>query len=318
MLALAVLAVALVAAPMDGPSGQDGDDEGALGYVNLMNLESPAISISHAPAKIVIGQPVRWTLTVEHEPGTTPSLSEEALGQDLAWVLLDGPTRTSQSPTMGRLTTTFEWTSFCLEAGELAPAPLTVAFEGQEAVEVPVGTIVVQGELAADEDAPRPMAGFHDVDETRAVVRPWHVGVLLLGGGVAAWWWVRRRRRSRIAPPPKAPLERFHELVAGEAAHEPGALRERAFAISALLREAADCSTGEAHSGLTDEEWLADARARGSIDAGTLAQLEELFARLGAVKYGASVPSRFAMEELVEKSETAVRALARVQIGGAA
>jgi hypothetical protein len=88
----------------------------------------------------------------------------------------------------------------------------------------------------------------------------------------------------------------------------------RAFSLSGLLREAADRSTGEARSGLTDEEWLADAARRGAFDATTLEQLGELFTRLGEVKYGASVPSRFAMDDLLEKSETTLRTLARVQM----
>lgn len=307
MLALLVLGLALVA----GPRG--GQDEEALGYFDLMDLESSAVSLSHAPAKVVIGQPVRWTLTVEHQPDTVPSLAAESLGQDVAWVLVDGPTRTGQSPTMGRLTTTFEWTSFCLEAGELTPAPVHVSFEGHGDVEVPVGPLDVQGELAADEDAPRPMAGFHDVKETRAVVRPWHVAALLLVGGLGAVWWTARRRRSQVGPPPRAPLERFRELVSDGPASEPGALRERAFTLSALLREAADRSAGEARSGLTDEEWLADTGERRAVDAATLERLHELFTRLSEVKYGASVPSRFAMEELLEKSEATLRTLDEVE-----
>jgi hypothetical protein len=255
------------------------------------------------PAEAAIGEPVEWTLDVEHPvrsrielAGEDPLASLPELDR-LSWTILSGPVRQVEDLGGGRARTRFRWQALSLESGERALPEIKVHDESGTSVTASGGKLEVWSDLAKEEDAPREMAGLHDVETHEALIGPFQVLVGLVALAVIAalaWWWRRRRGRARAVALP-TPAERLAALRAA-IPETPAAIRELAFELGQLLRFAAQERVGRDLASQADEELLA--LARPLLSAESLAELDGLLAVLSRVKFAGEVPTRFRVEEL--------------------
>jgi hypothetical protein len=251
------------------------------------------------PPQAAVGEPVRAILSVAHARGMAPSV--ESLGLDDTWLVFEtGARRVSSEPAdPARETSTWVFEVASLEAGErkLSDVPLKL---GDLHVPVEAAALAVRSVLGADEDSARPLATDGELDLDAAVM-PWlayALGALaLVAVGLIAWLVARRRRpavealsapSTRLAVLESRPLDTAQDV---QAAH---------FALTRLLREAADLRVGQDRSGLTDEEWRLAASAQfdeAGLAPAELTALEQLLARAGEVKYGGERPTHWATRE---------------------
>ena len=276
----------------------------------------------------------------EPAAAATPAGEDALLPGDGSWVLLGSRLEPAVSldgdPRRSVTRRVFELAS--LEPGErVLPAELVAAVlpegtgaagedsgdagdagDAVDAVEQPgdaAPRIVVRGVLAEGEDAPRPLRGLPEGFGSPALATatsrwPWIAGGLALAAVLALAVARLLRRRawgSRAAATPDDPGELLERLAA-DLPRDPALLRERHFALTRLLRESADRRAGAARAGLTDEEWLARL-GEDALAPEARAPLAEVLGRAAAVKYGAALPTEWALRETVETARRALAAL---------
>ena len=275
-----------------------------------------------------VGEPVELLVEVTHDPRTPFLWGRLQPELDPSWVLFDSRPDWSTKDAQGRAVSRHVYRIASLEPGpRRAPEAFREALEGTGTVLYGLEPILdVGGLLAESEDAPRPLRGYPEgfgVDgagETDAQGRGPLLTVLVggfLAVGVAVWLALRAgKRRPRVAPEP-TPRERLATLLAADAASRqtggspsPEALAQQVYAVSHVVRDAADRRLGAERPGLTDEEWLAAVTTDVRLDGNLRGELETLFARFQEVKYAGVRPSSWAMDETFDVASRVVEGLA--------
>ncbi len=268
------------------------------------------------PSEAAVGEPVEWILAVDHpvrariELAAEDPLASLAEIDRLSWAVVSGPVREVQDLGAGRSRTRLRWRVLSLEGGERALPEIVVRDESGATATASGGHLEVWSDLAEGDDAPRAMAGLHDVERKDALVGPFQVLValaILAALAVCALWWRARGRRTR-ALPVATPSERLARLRA-ELPSTPEGSRAFAFELGQILRLAVQQQLGRDLGGLAEEEWLA--LARSSLPADALGELEGLLGALSRVKYAGEIPTRFRIEELCA---TAASLLAKIDL----
>jgi len=286
-----------------------------LGAFALVALAEASARWRCEPANVAVGEPFALVLELQHDPRS--SALELVHGEpafDESWVVLERrPARVSERGD-GATTTVIEWSVASLEPGErdLAGPLAGVAF-ADEVTSIGVGAahLAVAGVLAADEDAPRPLREFPEgfvkgVDSGASSALRWlWIGSAVLVAAALAVCLVRRRRSASTASAP-TPLER---LAALERAAKDGGAPEGCFALTRLLREAADRLASRPREGLTDQEWLAGLAAAHELPAGVQEDLAEVLERASRLKYAGEVPTPWALGELFAGARATLEAL---------
>lgn len=274
----------------------------------LRGAQVPRATVVLEPTQVAIGQPVEFRLELPHGVDRPVSLRDLELGLDDSWVVLSGP-RVLTRATAGGAVTEGRWELMSLEPGERILGELGIPLGDGSTMAVTPATLSVSGELAADEDQPRPMPDFHTVAERTSPVRPRHLGLALLailttGGG---WLFVRRRHRSREDRLPDE-LERFLGLDR-EPADDVEAARALMFELTAVLRSAGERGVPGSWAGLSDEEWLAALERSEQHSTEVTRELGGLLAQCESIKFAGSRPTRFAVEEILSRAERLLRRL---------
>lgn len=265
------------------------------------------------PREAQIGEPVHWTLTVQHPQGATVHLPPAGPVPDDSWVLLESGLVLRSSGPGGEVTTRASWSVCSLEPGERALPALAIEVEiagARETVTAETSLLTVRPALAPDEDAPRPMRGFLPPPESaraRSVV-PWMLAILALVIGIAIWRWRVRARRKVVAPPAPTPLERLAELRA-RARAEPDAARAITYSAAALLREAVDAYLAEPRVATPDADWIVRIEPDERVPLGVRSAAARILRDVEKVKYALVSPTPFALEELLASVESALAAL---------
>ena len=279
------------------------------------------------PREALIGEPVRATLLVRTEGAVQAGLEDVELSLGYEWFVLDdGRASTTQAPGEGVSSRT--WTVMCLEPGALFWPEVTVPLEGGEVDSILAAPLELEvaPELGQGEDSARPLPGFHAVEERVGPLRAWHA--LLLAAGVLLLWMFRRLTAKRtvqsatesaprvesLAPPdtssPEATVEFAWSLAAAlRAAALHTASLHAASLHSAPLRNAAGDLRESLAPGLSDEE-LAEKLASEALDEDA-SELLDLLDACTRIKLGGERPTRFAMEELLDRSRVLAGRLAR-------
>ncbi len=267
----------------------------------LLGAQGTSARLEFDRVQAEVGQPVRATLTVEHDASSRPKL--DSLGLDDSWVVFAskaGPTLALPAQT-GRATTTFEFEIASLEPGQRAIAEIPISGSAQK-LAVAGPTLQVQGVLAENEDAPRAMQGLREIEslDERAnlslVLAVALGGAALLCAALFVWWRKRARSVAEGAPAPSVRLA----VLETRPLDTPEDVQAAHFALTRLLRESADLAAGRDRSGMTDEEWQRSAREQflaAGISAGELGALEALLERAAQVKYGSERPTHWATRE---------------------
>jgi len=286
-------------------SGSTGGPTGGSSAVQV-----PRATVVLEPTQVAIGQPVEFRLQVPHGVDRPVSLRHLELGLDDSWVLLSGPEVLTAATGVGAgAVTEGRWKLMSLEPGERILGELGIPLADGSTMAVIPASLSVQGELATDEDQPRPMPDFHQVAERTSPVRPRHLGLALLaifsaGGG---WLFVRRRNRSQEARQPDE-LERFLGLDR-EPTDDVEAARALVFELAVVLRAAGERDVPGSWAGLSDEEWLAALESSEQHSTEVTAELGGLLAECESIKFAGSRPTRFAVEEILSRSERLLRRL---------
>jgi len=268
------------------------------------------------PAEAETGQPVYWILEVEHPAGATVRLPDIDTVADDSWIVLEPRPTVRTSASGGGETTRAAWSVLPLEPGD-RPLPafaVQVESDGQaRSIDVAATTVPVRSALAAGEDAPRPIRGFHPAPE-RNTGRALGLllGALALVAAGLALWIRRRRRRRTIAAAPPTPLQRLAEL-SKHVAEEPEAARRTIYALTRLLRESTDRLLGEDKPALDDLDWAALREADERLPAGARGNIARILRDAQRVKYALHAPTRFALEALIADAKNALEALAEAR-----
>jgi len=252
------------------------------------------------PEAVRIGEPVTWTLLVEHDVDERVVIADDAVPPDDSWVLLEGPERVRVRD--GEVAfTRLEWRLFSLEPGTRQLPPLAISLSSGLELEALAGAVEVAGELAPDEDAPREVLLPLEAPADQGAAS-WTPLLLVAGGliGALALVSLRRRRGSGdagadLASADLVPLETL--LADGVA---PVAL---AAELSQRLRTRVDALQAAPRPGLLDEEWLRAVEDGGGFAASRLEVLTRLLSWADRVEFAAEQPSRFALEETVREAD---------------
>lgn len=252
------------------------------------------------PEAVRIGEPVTWTLLVEHDVDERVVIADDAVPPDDSWVLLEGPERVRVRD--GEVAfTRLEWRLFSLEPGTRQLPPLAISLSSGLELEALAGAVEVAGELAPDEDAPREVLLPLEAPADQGAAS-WTPLLLVAGGliGALALVSLRRRRGSGdagadLASADLVPLETL--LADGVA---PVAL---AAELSQRLRTRVDVLQAAPRPGLLDEEWLRAVEDSGGVVASRLEVLTRLLSWADRVEFAAEQPSRFAVEETVREAD---------------
>lgn len=277
------------------------------------------------PAHVEIGQPMTWTLVVEHPNDTEivlPKLDDLPRG----WMLLDtlGVRRERAPSGIGNITRG-TWRVAALEGGELVPPALKVEWnrrgstggepgrdpgKDKGSIEATAPTIPVAHALSDGEDAARPSKGFRPTPafaEQRSKTA-WIALYLVVVSGLGFLAWRRRGRKPAPAAMP-APLELLVAIEA-RAKAEPERSREAVYDLTALLRSAIDAFLSERSSALTDAAWMARIQPDERVPAGVRSASARILANAESAKYARIAPSRFALDEMFADARNALEALA--------
>jgi hypothetical protein len=275
------------------------------------------------PAHAEIGQPVAWTLVVEH-----PSDADIALPKldDLprAWILLDtlGVRRESDPAAPGsRSITRATWRVAALEGGELALPALKVEWtrrgnpggepgRDKGSIEALPPKISIAHALSEGEDAPRPSKGFRPTPAfaQQRSKTAWIALYLVVVSGLGFLAWRQRRRKPATSVAP-APLQLLAAIEA-RAKAEPERSRETVYDLTALLRAAVDAFLSEKARALTDAAWIARIAPDERVPAGVRSASARILGNAESAKYARIAPSRFALDEMLADVRSALEALA--------
>ena len=167
--------------------------------------------------------------------------------------------------------------------------------------------VAVTSALQPGELEPRPLSGWPDPMPSLSAREAWtragllslaSLAVLLLGARAL----IGGRQDQELPDRPRSLEERLGELRRNaEEDRAPRAAIERAYAMSALIREALGPLGAGAPASATDGEWLQSLRGS-PLGPGELAELDRTFERLGRIKYAGEAPSAWASEELLESA----------------
>jgi len=278
------------------------------GLLALQGLGAVQPSFELDPPTVAVGEPTVLTLAVRHPSAVRVAIGELEL--DDSWVVFDEVGRaTRPDPSSGgRALTTRSYELASLEPGERALPTVTLSWnEGdvRRQLDVEPATLIVTGVLGPDEDAPRPLVGFRDVEDVpRAPLRPVALATLsgLVAAGLAVGGVVLLRRRRRRTGSDEtwepSPLATLATLAPGS---EPAPVH---YALTRALRRAAAARADfEIADGETDREWVA---RLADVDARLAADVEALLARCERVKYAAERPTELAVRETLDEARALV------------
>lgn len=279
---------------------------------------TPGVRLIANASEVEIGEPVTWTLDVEHDAAASVNLLDSfTLGS--AWVLLEPPTRVRGADPAhpGRVHTLITFRALALESGELAPVitGIDLATGGERAPIVPETMAVrVRAALGEGEDAPRALHGLRPIPTLTEPSLRWRWLAALAGVGVLAlvvWRIARRRRKPPVVAPP-TPLAQLDALAKSLASLDGGDGRERTavYELSRLLRSSVDAFLSVDRAALTDAEWSESIQNDERVPLGVRNTCVRLLARAETIKYALAAPTRFALDELFADARSALEALA--------
>jgi len=268
------------------------------------------------PAAAEIGEPVRWTLVVEH-----PSRAKFALPdwKDLPreWALVEtlGVRREADASSADRTITRASWRMMSLDAGDVSVPEIKLDVEEggeHQLVQVTTPKLAVSHALLEGEDAPRASKGFRPAPivpswSFRGIVSALVVLLVLI---VVAFVVRKRSKKGPIVVAAATPLERLADL-ARRAQSEPEAAREIVFALTRTLRDAVDAFCAEPRQAAPDALWMARVENDERVPAGVRSVAQRLLADAERVKYAQESPTRFALDAVLEDARNALEVLAR-------
>ena len=275
---------------------------------------------SMVPTEARIGQPTRWSLALEHDSADRVLSPPKEFSSGTTQILVtEGPRVATVPDSRGRARTTMTWTVLGVEPGEAKGPVIDVSLESGIEIEwVEAPGLRVLGELAPDEDRPRPLPAGLGMEGLvpRSVVWPWVVlGITVLGG---AWFGFSRLRKARgtlttsASEVMEAPAERLARLLHEEAEGNPKAV---GYGVSGALRDAVESHTGRQEPGHAMGEWLADQASTGALTNELRGDLVKLLERAENLKFGPA-EGRLGQRELVQSAQAWLESLAKVKGSG--
>ncbi|MFT5199762.1 MAG: hypothetical protein ACI87O_002435, partial [Planctomycetota bacterium] len=111
------------------------------------------------PAQAHIGEPVVWTLSVQHSSGDgLPEKLKAPFQEKDGWVLTQDLAIKRIDQPDGFVRSEASWTYLSMRPGSRFPDDYTLTLKRGAPLSVELGALEVLGELEESEDAPRPMA----------------------------------------------------------------------------------------------------------------------------------------------------------------
>ena len=255
--------------------------------LSLVGASQLPVLVSAEEAQI--GEPIQCTVDLSELEGVALSFEDEVFNPGSSWVLLEAP----MIERAGAGQVTLSWSLFALdaEAGEL-PVPLVSAVG--EPVSLLAPSVMVLAALADGEDEPRAARGFHSpaLESSSSSSEIW----LLITGIVAlvlfALWRLRREPTKELVSELSlsARLKQLRSEADGDTAVLAGVHRE----LAHLLRTA----YGDNSEGWSDEEWVEMAE----LSEEQRVSLRGILSACSEVKYGGARPTRFAVEETIDRA----------------
>lgn len=241
-----------------------------------------------------IGEPVSFELVLRLQDGLEPALGTWPADPLVPWALLEGPALSRRALEGDKDEWRARYSAFAMKGGEL-DSPSGLVLLGGAPLDVAGARVVVAGELAEGEDAPRVLlrapASVAPPDGASGLPPAtwlWLCATPLVAL-VVAWRWKRARGGPGTGTARPAPLELLAALEA-RWRKDPAEGRECLHALSALVRGVVDArlaanppelssklDNAPAPSALGGMEWADRAEARGEVAAaGFVRRIEPL------------------------------------------
>ncbi|MCP5021015.1 MAG: hypothetical protein GY930_04480 [bacterium] len=262
-------------------------------------------SLTVEPKEVHIGQPVVWTLSVEHATGDgLPAEIAAPLNIKENWVLRDGPQTLTETLANGRMRTDVQWTYFSLRPGSRTPSDYALTLKRGAPLKVELQSLQVLGELEPGEEAPREMAPIREIE-----AGPSGHGALWLGAGFVAilalvlWRFSRRRASVEVAAAPETVWKGLKEAQVSQDAQTA---RQSLFDWHRDLRAGVDSALDMDLGALTDGDWFARLRTAQAAGTYPLDEMQNVLEELEQLKYQEPLPGQLTLNEVC----TRVQALA--------
>ena len=262
-------------------------------------------SLKAVPVQVHIGQPVVWTLSVQH--GGADGLPENLkapLRKNEGWVLLSGPVFRHTELGGDAVLSEVEWTYLSLRPGNRTPADYPLTLKRGAPLHVQLDSLEVLGELEEGEDAPRPSAPIRPIE-----AQPSGHGGLWLGCGLVAILacvlWMRRRGGRSTEQTTEA-TQVWKGLQGVQVSENGDVARQGLFDWHRDLRQGVDGKLGLNLGALTDADWLQQGQGVSGSQTFPWSELKAVLGELEQLKYQESLPGRLTLESLAER----VRSLA--------
>ena len=259
----------------------------------LLLFAAADLEVVVAGESFEIGQPILCEVSLDALEGGSEALSLGRFEPGLSWFVADEPALHRSSDGAR----TLSWTVLALEP-DAGPLPVPSLESDGAPIALVAPSVSVVAALGGGEDAPRPARGFYIPELARADASQ----LPLFLGGVAALclaliMWRVLRRSGPLMPEPESLAERFAKLERPIDGDDPR-VGDWHGELAQILRVA----HGDEQSGWSDEEWV----ERAELSAELRDELRALFDVCAAVRYGGARPTRFAVEETLERARTLV------------
>lgn len=282
--------------------------------VEVVLIEGQA-SLTVEPTEVHIGQPVVWTLSVEHSTGDgLPDEIEAPLNAKEDWVLTSGPQISTEQLANGRMRTDVEWTYFSLRPGSRTPADYALTLKRGAPLKVELQSLQVLAELEEGEDAPREMAPIREIE-----AGPSGHGALWLGAGFVAILAVLLWRLSRKRGPVEAaaaPEAVWKDLKGAQVSDDIQVARQSLFDWHRDLRAGVDTALGMDLGALTDGDWFTRLREAEAAKTYPLDEMQTVLGELEQLKYQEPLPGHLTLNEVCTRVQSLAATLEQKQGAG--
>jgi hypothetical protein len=252
------------------------------------------------PAQAHIGEPVVWTLSVQHSSGDgLPEKIKAPFQKKDGWVLTQDLSIKRIDQPDGSVRSEASWTYLSMRPGTRFPGDYTLTLKRGAPLSVELGALEVLGELQESEDAPRPMAPILPIEAGPSGHGGLWLGVGLLATLVFLLLW--RRKGARPSEQTVVEPVIWEKLKAVSVPTDAKEARQALFDWHRDIRQGIDRALSDDRSALVDAEWIEQCSEAPGGASLPWQHLESVLVELEGLKYAEPLPGRLTLAGVGER-----------------